>query len=516
MPVFTFSVCLWTFCRFFMALSRNDPGSRLPELCYSCNRSNKRTDTLRISAMTLHGDANNAVLVNTRSVLKQAGIVSGTRILLACSGGQDSSALLHAMNQVALEVGTQLTVAHFNHMLRNGESDSDENYVRCQAAKLDLPIVVGRPSSPLIGDEASAREARLQFLAETAVERQIGWVATGHTLTDQVETILLRLARGTGLRGVGGMSVVNAFPLDRYRDRLRTIRPFLRCPREATERYCKVNRWSYVVDRTNLTDDYARTRIRRKVLPVLAGLNSDALSAIGRFADIAREQDRFVECVARDWLDQYATKCEGLTSLPLRELDSVDRGLQRAVIRLAIEGVRGDLKDVNLTDVDRVLAIVAGENTSSANLAGGLRAIRLYERLWFEPADWLPSKLPEIEVKVPGQRKAFGDFGNSVSRTRSPQPCGRPNDLSWHVDIPLDQSAPSVTVRGRVPGDRIKLKGVGTKKVQDVLVDAKVPRPLRDLTPMILTGRRLVWIVGHGADLSSTGEHWLCLRIEPW
>ena len=73
-----------------------------------------------------------------------------------------------------------------------------------------------------------------------------------------------------------------------------------------------------------------------------------------------------------------------------------------------------------------------------------------------------------------------------------------------------------MTVRGRVPGDRIKLKGVGTKKVQDVLVDAKVPRPLRDLTPMILTGRRLVWIVGHGADLSSTGEHWLCLRIEPW
>ena len=103
----------------------------------------------------------------------------------------------------------------------------------------------------------------------------------------------------------------------------------------------------------------------------MAGLNSDALSAIGRFADIAREQDRFVECVARDWLDQYATKCEVLTSLPLRELDIVDRGLQRAVIRLAIEGVRGDLKDVNFTDVDRVLAIVAGENTSSANLAVG-------------------------------------------------------------------------------------------------------------------------------------------------
>ncbi len=467
------------------------------------------------SAMTLNDDVTESVLNDLRSVLKQAGIVSGTRILLACSGGQDSSALLHAMNQVALEVGTQLTVAHFNHMLRNGESDSDENYVRCQAAKLDLQIVVGRPSSPLIGDEASARDARLQFLAETAVERQIGWVATGHTLTDQVETILLRLARGTGLRGVGGMSVVNAFPLDRYRDRLRTIRPFLRCPREATERYCKVNRWSYVVDRTNLTDDYARTRIRRKVLPVLAGLNSDALSAIGRFADIAREQDRFVECVARDWLDQYATKCEGLTSLPLRELDSVDRGLQRAVIRLAIEGVRGDLKDLNLTDVDRVLAIVAGENASSANLSGGIRAIRLYERLWFEPAGWQPSKLPEIEVNVPGQAM-LSETKGTLFANPVPQPCGLPNDLSRHVDIPLDRSAPLVTVRGRVPGDRIKLKGVGTKKVQDVLVDAKVPRPLRDLTPMILTGRRLVWIVGHGADLSSTGEHWLCLRIEPW
>ena len=465
-------------------------------------------------AMTLNDDVTESVLIDLRSVLKQAGVSSGTKILLACSGGQDSSALLHALNRIALDVGIDLTVAHFNHMLRNGESDSDEKHVRDQAARLDLPIVVGRPASSLTGDEASARQARLRFLAEAAVERQIGWVATGHTLSDQAETILLRLTRGSGLRGVAGMNVVDAFPLEDYKDRLRVVRPLLDRPREATERYCVANEWSYMVDRTNLTEDYSRTRIRHKVLPILASLNLDALAAIGRFADIAREQDGFVECLAHDWLDQYGTVCDGLLSLPHQELAGVHRGLQRMVIRLAIQGVRGNLNDVSLAEVDRVLEVVAGGKTASANLLGGITAIKLYERLWFEPNGWLPCKLPEVEIKVSGQAELPNAKGTLFANRHS-QPCGRPNDLSCHVDIPLDRPPSFVTVRGRVPGDRIRLKGVGSKKLQDVLVDAKVPRPLRDLIPLVLAGGQLVWIVGHRADLSGSGENWLCLRIEP-
>ena len=466
------------------------------------------------SAMTLNDNVTESVLNDLRSALKQAGVARGTRILLACSGGQDSSALLHAMDRIALDVGIDLTVAHFNHMLRNGESDSDENHVRGQAARLDLPIVVGRPSSPLPGDEASARQARLRFLAETAVERQISWVATGHTLSDQAETILLRLTRGSGLRGVGGMRVVDDFPLADYRDRLRIVRPLLNRPRETTKLYCAANEWSHMVDRTNLAEDYSRTRIRHKVLPILASLNSEALAAIGRFADIAREQDGFVECLARDWIDKNATTSGGLRSLPVQELAGVHRSLQRMIIRLAIQNGRGDLTDVSLAEVDRVLEVVAGGERSSANLSGGIRAIRSYEQLWFEPIGWRPRKLPEVEVRVPGHAKLANTKG-TLFADRHSQPCGRPNDLSCHVEIPLDRAPSLVTVRGRVPGDRIRLKGVGSKKVQDVLVDAKVPRFLRDLVPMVLAGRRLVWVVGHAADFSCAGENWLCLRIEP-
>ncbi len=464
--------------------------------------------------MTLDEDVTESVLGDLRSVLKRAGVTSGTRVLLACSGGQDSSALLHAMNRMALETGIRLTVAHFNHMLRNGESDSDEAHVRDQAAGLGLPVVVGRPAAPLAGDEASARQARLRFLAETAIERQIGWVATGHTLSDQVETVLLRLTRGSGVRGAGGMTVVGAFPLEGYRDQLRIIRPLLRQPREATERYCVANEWSYTVDRTNLAEDYSRSRIRHRVLPILAEVNSDALAAIDRFADIAREQDGFVEAKARDWLDQNATVCGGLRSLPLDELAGVNRGLQRVIVRLAVQSVRGDLNDVSLSEVDRVLEVVADRQTSSANLSGGIRAIRFYERLWFEPNGWMPVKLPEVEVKVPGHAELANGDGTLHANWHSRQ-CGRPNDLSRHVCVQLDRPPLMLTIRGRAPGDRIRLEGVGSKKVQDIFVDAKVPRPLRDLIPLVLAGRQLVWIVGHRAGFSCTGENWLCLRIEP-
>lgn len=464
--------------------------------------------------MTLNDDVTKLVLDGMRSVLKQAGISSGTRVLLACSGGQDSSALLHAMNGIALKAGISLAIAHFNHKLRNGESDSDEDHVRDQAARLNLPIVVGYPPAPLTGDEASARQARLRFLAETAVEHQSSWIATGHTLSDQAETVLLRLTRGSGLRGVAGMNVVDDFPLGVYSDQLRIIRPLINWPREAMKRYCVANDWSYTVDRTNLAGEYSRTRIRHEVLPTLAGLNSEALAAIGRFASVAREQDGFVESLARNWLDQYATATCGLASMPLDELAVAHRGFQRAVIRLAIQSIRGDLNDVSLADVDRVLEIVAGGKTSSANLSGGIRAIRLYERLWFEPNGWLASRLPELEVTVPGHAKMM-DAQGTLSANQHSSPCGRPNDLTSHVEIPLDKPASSVTVRGRAPGDRIRLKGVGSKKVQDIFVDAKVPRPLRELVPLVFAGRRLVWIVGHRADFSCTGDSWLCLRIEP-
>ncbi len=457
--------------------------------------------------------ATELVLAAVRSTLTAAAIPMGATVLLACSGGQDSSVLMHAMILQLKdgELGLNCGVAHFNHRLRGAESDQDELHVRWQAQRLGLPIVVGKPQSPLAGDEDSAREARLRFLAQTATDLRVKWIFTGHTLNDQAETVLLRLTRGTGLGGAGAMGALDPFPLADYRDKLWLVRPLLTVSRRATADYGRENDWPYVVDQTNSETTYARNRIRGEIMPALEGLNPAAAQAIARFATIARETDRFIEKLAADWLDQHAKTEAGLLSLPADRLGGIDIALQRAVVRLAIAKTKSSLKDVTLDQIEEVVSLLAGRDRSSANLSGDMRVVRRYGRLWFEPNRGSPATIPNLAIKVPG-RAHLEIVDCEIVADILPAACGRPNDVCSHVDIPLGGPVSEVIVRGRRPGDRIRLAGVGVKKVQDVLVDAKVPRPLRDLVPLVLAEGRLVWIVGHAADLSGPDRIWLCLR----
>ena len=181
-------------------------------------------------------------------------------VTVALSGGADSVSLLHILYELRDELGITLSAAHLNHMIRGDEALRDENFARQECEKLGIPFFCERADVPKyakehrVSTELAAREIRYEFLSNVSD----GLIATAHTASDNIETIIFNLARGTGLKGLCGIPPV----------RENIIRPLIFCTREEIEAYCSANRLSYVTDSTNLSDDYSRNKIRHTIVPV--------------------------------------------------------------------------------------------------------------------------------------------------------------------------------------------------------------------------------------------------------
>jgi tRNA(Ile)-lysidine synthase len=226
-------------------------------------------------------------------------IWGGVNVLVAVSGGPDSMALLRAMHSVREVAAGWLVVAHFNHRLRGPESDADEAFVAEVAARLHCPFEVGYPPDGGIkhhrgdGLEAAARRARYQFLTRTAANLAARYVAVAHTADDQVETILHRILRGTGISGLAGMGRVRPLSLATT-----LIRPLLGVRRKEICDYLGDIGQPCRLDATNLDPQRTRNRIRHQLLPELAaGFNSDVVGALLRLGSLAGEVQSVVEAI---------------------------------------------------------------------------------------------------------------------------------------------------------------------------------------------------------------------------
>ncbi|MEN6368373.1 MAG: tRNA lysidine(34) synthetase TilS, partial [Thermotogota bacterium] len=220
-----------------------------------------------------------------RDTIEKFGMIpQGTRVVVAVSGGLDSVVLLRILHGLATELGFSITVAHLDHALR-ADSASDATFVKELGAELNLPVMTERTDvgalaeSKRIGIEEAAREARHAFLDRTARDLGAERIALGHTADDQAETILFRLARGTGLEGLRGMNAVSG----------RIIRPLLYASRASVRRYAESHGLRWREDATNLDLRFSRNRIRQHVLPELRAINPEAVEALQRAGNLADE-----------------------------------------------------------------------------------------------------------------------------------------------------------------------------------------------------------------------------------
>ncbi|MCL4464610.1 MAG: tRNA lysidine(34) synthetase TilS [Chloroflexi bacterium] len=470
----------------------------------------------------------NDLLTLTRRSLAEVGLVRpGQLLVVAVSGGPDSVALLHALRQLAPERGFSLHVAHLNHQLRGEESNEDARFVAELADAWGLPVttetadVLAYRRQRGLSLEAAARALRYSFLGRLVARLGAVGVTVGHTADDQVETVLLHLVRGSGLAGLRGMPVVQRLSLPRgdalagTSGSLVILRPLLSVTRPEVDAYLRQHGLAFREDISNSDLALARNRVRHRVLPELELLNPAFRQTLVRTARLLRDDHEALERAAELAWPGLAGVGQGEVSLVLAGLVAQPIALQRLLVRRAVTELAGDLLDLDARHVDAALRLaVTGRTGAVVCLPEGLRAVRGYGtitlRLGLPEARSMPEE--PVALRLPGMTSVQG--WQVVARLVE-RPCQESRG-ALHADLDLTRLGGAVVVRRRQPGDRLCLgRGGGSKKLQDIFVDNKVPRERRDAVPVVAGLHGAVWAVGQALDqaarASAETSHVLCL-----
>ncbi len=314
-------------------------------------------------------------------------------VLVAVSGGPDSVALWHFLagygarrgegsgGRGAERGGSQPVIAaHVNHGLRGPESDGDARFVRALAKRWKLPYVESSLGSLPGSSEETLRSARYGALRALAEEAGAGRVFTAHTADDQAETVLFRLVRGAGLRGLGGMPVRGRV------EGVRIVRPLLRTTRDQVIEYLGRHRLRYRTDSTNLSPEPIRNFLRLEIMPRLRErMNASARDAILRAADAIRDTDGYLAAESRRLFPMLARRDgAGKISLDAATLLDYPKLLRSYLFRDAVQELNGDVRNLAATHIDALHSLVTPPNRRAVDLPGGLRARRERGRVHLE------------------------------------------------------------------------------------------------------------------------------------
>ena len=422
-----------------------------------------------------------------------------TRVVAAVSGGSDSVALAFLLRDLAARDELVFAgLAHLNHHLRGAEAGADAAFCRDLADRLGVPAVIG--DADVAGDarthqvslEVAGRHARQRFFEEAAASVKADRVAVAHTRDDQAETVILRLTRGTGSTGLGAMAP------RRERGDIQVIRPLLDVARTELQDLLRARNEMWREDATNLDRAIPRNRIRHAVMPELRAINAQADAALARAADILRGEEEFLERLANaafvrcvETIDEQET-----VRVDIAEFAKLPVALARRVGRYALETANPS-RTYGLEEVDAFCrAVTAGTGAQLPDLSlerFGATAV-LVKR---GPREG-PSVDPlELRLDVPGTVEA----PRGAWTLRADGPFETPASIERganEVVIDAGSVGSHLIVRYRRPGDRLTPLGApGRKKVQDVLVDRKVPRDDRDTVPIVTTEMgEIVWVAG--------------------
>ena len=422
---------------------------------------------------------------------------AGDRVLVAVSGGPDSVALLHLLVRLAPELGLDLGLAHFDHGLRGEDSRADAGFVNDLARRLGLPCHQGRGQvrdaarRDKVSLQMAARKLRLQFLQETRRGHGYAKLALGHTADDQVELFWLRLLRGAGLEGLKGMWPATPKGL---------VRPLLAVGKAVLLAWLDQEALPYRLDASNLSRAYLRNRVRLDLLPHLTrDYNPRLAQTIWRTQSLLQEDERFL---ARDTNAAWDRVAERLAAdcfaLDLNRFFSLEEALQRRVLRLGVARLGADLS-LTAPQVASLLALAGsarsgglislGEKGENVQVARAGAVLHIMAALPDPPRE--ATLLPECPAAVDSPPGWRWQISHCACRPGDPWPSP---ETAWlnpaRVSLPL-------TARGWRPGDRFWPQGApGPKKLQDFLVDAKIPRWLRPHIPLVAAAGEIVWVAG--------------------
>ena len=395
-------------------------------------------------------------------------IKRGDHIVIGLSGGADSICLAHILMRLKNRYALELTAVHLNHNIRTEGAVHDMNFVRdfCEDHRLPLRIfsadvkAIAKENS-LTLEEAGRQQRYLAFESIGADK-----IAVAHNLNDNAETMLMRLCRGTGLKGMGGILPVRG----------NIIRPLIMTSRADIEKYCKENELDYCIDETNLTTDYTRNKIRHQILPLFEQINPNTMESLGKNAFLFRQENDYIETMAQ----RAYSECSKGNSLIISKINTIEKPLLYRVLRIACEKAVG-LKDIALEHIEILEALIDKPSGKKADLPKGLTVYREYDMLIFSRTQKTVDIALEFDVPVTlnGRNYMLSEKADIRPKCFRILHAGE-SDEGWHL-----RTRQSGDIFFRADGRRIKLK--------KVFIDQKIPVSQRESALLLANGSNIYW-----------------------
>ncbi len=466
---------------------------------------------------------------------RRAGLGRDDVVVAAVSGGPDSCTLMHLLKIASNRFGLRVQPAHLIHDFRGQETYDDADFVRkmwpdCIVDEVD--VAAYQRESGVSSFEQAARDLRYEFLARVAGQVGAGLVAVGHTADDLAETVLLHLARGSGIHGLRGMSEIDEWPYPLALSNAhppRVWRPMLALTRHHTVSFCQRQSIDFRDDSTNYMRQFARNRVRHDLMPALKEqLNPRIVEALGRLSRTASAQADYMEEQADLLWPEVASKPvteEGILHLDRERLAEAHPALQYVLLRRAWITVTGQDRRLTERHLAAMARIVAAP--------GSGKTVELPKGYRFSakgPCATLAAPPPRDGCPYPALSREFrltlpmGPIAVAVTKQDrwevTAQAVRLPPDAALNTGDPLAAYlspaalAEGATVRTWQAGDRIQPLGMsGTRKLQDLFTDAGVPRGWRERMPLVVTPRGIAWVAGvriadwAAVSPSDGGEH---------
>jgi tRNA(Ile)-lysidine synthase len=431
----------------------------------------------------------------TKDIIKREGLINeGDKVLVACSGGIDSVTLLFVLREISHDLPLELGVAHVNHLLRGQESNRDEDFVKGLADRFSIPCHVKKVN---VQDEArksgksiqhAGRDIRYRFFDEIADSLHFNRIAIAHTLDDQVETFLLRIVKGTGIRGLSSIPI----------KRERIIRPFLPMYRSGIEEYAKTRVISFVNDSSNSKIQYERNFVRREIVPVMERLNPAVKEKIfALLRDLATINTVF-DHEANEFLNKKRRDKNGSITLDVVDLLKLNEEVRYRVLLRLFQEVEPSFFPLR-EHIQLIEKVLKGKRPNlSATFPRGTIVRKTYGHITFtKKLDAVPV---EGNFKVTSGMNSIEPLGLTLEVTEMDEQSGAipiaPNIA--YLDL---EKLGGLLIRTFIAGDRFVPLGMSQEmKLKDFFIGKKIPKEKRRQIPLLVSHRDIIWVVGYRID----------------
>ena len=415
-------------------------------------------------------------------------VKKGNSVVLGVSGGADSICMLKLLSDLQKRLGISLYVLHINHMIRGEEADQDAAFVKKICTKFKVPHRVINVDVPALAEreglseEEAGRYVRYDEFSKYAYEVGATKIAVAHNSNDNAETVLMNLARGTGIKGLGGIPPKREME-DANGNVVEVIRPILCLSRKEIEDYLKENEIEYRNDSTNDSTDYTRNKIRLEIMPLLENINDNAMQNITNASNELADTSDYIEKDVDEAYEEFVSEEDGKMFLS-DESFAIDPIVLTGVIRKMIENIAGKLKDITRIHVGDVVSLSEKQVGKKIDLPYSIVAEREYEGIsMFSESNETESETKNKEVIISFEEDDF-------DRTSI-------EELKYTKWLDYDK-IDDVVVRTRQKGDYIVIDGDGaTKKLKKYFIDEKIPRRERDEVLLVADGNHILWVVGY-------------------